>query len=329
VRNLKKCRRGVSRRTLRWLGLLLVMSMLVAAPVDPVSQAGAKQPILPPVRAEYLTASGAIAIVGYNDMAEMLTALTAHFANEHPGFVFALDLKGTRTAPPALASGRSALAPMGAEFSSRELADFCAATGGKPLAIRVAHASLDPRALSGPLAIFVHRSNPLTSLTFDEVAAIFSGADQSRGLRPTGLGPETALGLFFRQQVLGTQEFSDDFSGMLQSADVVKRVGADEHAIGFAAAMRATPGVKILALSPRAGEAPIALSAENLSAGRYPLDRHLLIYARQPLEPWVREFLAFAVSSVGQQIVGRGTLGYLPLNASDAATELGKIRTAP
>jgi len=316
VRNLKKCRRGVSRRTLRWLVLLLVMSMLVAAPVDPVSQAGAKQPILPPVRAEYLTASGAIAIVGYNDMAEMLTALTAHFANEHPGFVFALDLKGTRTAPPALASGR-------------ELADFCAATGGKPLAIRVAHASLDPRALSGPLAIFVHRSNPLTSLTFDEVAAIFSGADQSRGLRPTGLGPETALGLFFRQQVLGTQEFSDDFSGMLQSADVVKRVGADEHAIGFAAAMRATPGVKILALSPRAGEAPIALSAENLSAGRYPLDRHLLIYARQPLEPWVREFLAFAVSSVGQQIVGRGTLGYLPLNASDAATELGKIRTAP
>ncbi len=335
MRNVKQCRFDASRRAPRWLGLLVLVGTLVAVPAvpavpaEPASPPSAWHPLVPPTRAGYLTPSGAIAIVGYNDMTEMLTALTTRFATEHPGFVFALDLKGTRTAPPALAAGKSALAPMGAEFSPRERADYRAATGGEPLMIRVAHASLDPRALSGPLAVFVHRSNPLASLTLDELAAIYSGADQSRGLRPTGLGPETALGLYFRQRVLGTDEFSAQFIGLLQSAEVVKRVGKDERAIGFAAAMRATPDVKILGLATRAGELPAALTAENLTAGRYPLDRHLLICARQPLEPWVREFLVFVISAAGQQIVASGTLGYQPLNVSEIATELGKIRSAP
>ena len=54
---------------------------------------------------------------------------------------------------------------MGADFSDHELADYRAATGGAPVAFRIAHASIGPRALSGPLAIFVRADNPLTSLT--------------------------------------------------------------------------------------------------------------------------------------------------------------------
>jgi phosphate transport system substrate-binding protein len=316
-------------RASRWFGFLLLTGTLVAAPAGPVSPRDALRSIAPPARGGYLTPSGAIAIVGYNDMAEMLTALTERFAAEHPGFKFALELKGTRTGPPALAAGKSALAPMGAEFSPSELADYRAATGGDPLVVRLAHASLNPRALSGPLAIFVHQQNPLNSLTLDEVAAIFAGLDPARGLRPIGLGPETALGLFFRQRVLGPREFAADFSSQLQSAVVVEKVGKDERAIGFAAAMRATPTVKILALASRPGKPPVTLTAENLADGHYPLNRHLLICARLPLEPWVREFLNFALSAPGQQLVGSGTLGYLPLNASDVAAEQDKIQAAP
>ena len=154
-------------------------------------------------------------------------------------------------------------------------------------------------------------------------------ADRSRVLRPCGLGPEKALGLFFRQRALGGREFAADFTGFPQSAEVVRRVGEDERAIGFAAAMRATPAVKILALAPRAGDEPVMLTAENLAAGRYPLDRHLLIYARQPLEPWVREFLRFALSPEGQAIVAGGTLGYLPLSAREAAAESAKLGPVP
>lgn len=284
-----------------------------------------------PHGAGYVAPAGAISIVGYNDMAEMMGALTARFGALHPGFGFALDLKGTRTAPPALAAGKSALAPMGAEFSAAELAAYRAATGGDPLVVRLAHASLDPRALSGPLAIFVHRDSPLVSLDLDELAAIFSdpASAAARGLAPCGVNADAALGLYFRQRVLGPRAFSSGFTGFPQSAEVVAHVASHPNAIGFAAAMRATPGVKILALAPRPGAPPVPLSAESLVAGRYPLDRHLLLAARVPLEPWVRAFLLFALSADGQRIVAGGTLGYSALNDAAAAIERLKIRDVP
>ena len=284
-----------------------------------------------PWAADYVTSSGAIAVVGYNDMAPMLEALGARFEARHPGFMFAFDLRGTRTGPPALAAGRTALAPMGAEFSPAELTEYRAQAGADPLLIRVAHASLSPRALSGPLAIVVHRDNPLTSLGLDDVARIFSRDEVAaeRGLAPIGLGPETALGLFFRQRVLGGGNLGRGFTGYPQSADVVARVAADPRAIGFTAAVKLTSGVKVLALAPSAGAEPVPLTAANLMADRYPLDRHLLLAVRPPLAPWLRAFLEFVLSAEGQALVGQGELGYLPLSAASAEQERAKLGAVP
>jgi len=295
--------------------LLLILGLQAATPPVP-----ALRPVELPRGARYLTADGAIGVVGYNDMQEMMQGLTDRFAADHPGFRFALTLKGTRTGPPALAQGTTAFAPAGAEFSPQELADYRAATGADPIVIRVAHCSLDPKALSGPLAIFVHESSPFASLTLAEVADIFAGRDP-RGLQPCGIEAQLALALCLRDLVPGLPAFAADFKGFRQSADVVRFVADHPNSIGFAAAMRSVPGVKVLALAPAAGVPPVALSEANLRAGRYPLDRFLLIHARRPLEPWIRDFLAFVLSPKGQEIVARGTLGYLPLNASEVAVE--------
>lgn len=277
-----------------------------------------------PAGARYVTADGAVAVLGYNDMEQMLEALGARFSELHPGIRFALTLKGTRTAPPALARGESAFAPMGAEFSPQQLADYRAATGGEPRMFRVAHCSLDAAALSGPLAIIVHRDNPLVSLTLAEVADIFSGR-ATRGLHLFGLNPETALGLFMRQRTLTGGGFGEGFRGFPQSRDVAQAVAADPQAIGFTAAMRAMPGVKILTLATEAGSPPVPLTDESIRNGRYPLDRFLLIYTRQPLEPFVREYLRYVLSKEGQEVIARGTLGYLPLNATELAAERAKL----
>ena len=250
-------------------------------------------PLEPSASATYRRSDGAIALVGYNDMQEMLGALTARYTELHPTLRFTLELKGTRTGPPALAAGTAALAPMGAEFSPREIADYRGVTGGEPVAIRIAHASLDPRALSGPLAILVHPSHPLATLTLSEVAEIFSGKNRALGLIPVGLKPETALGLYFKKKVLGEADFATDFVALGQSREVVKWVEEHPGAIGFAAAVRASDKVKFIALAARTGAPGVELNPENLVAGRYPLDRHLLMYARVPLEPWVRNFFGF------------------------------------
>jgi phosphate transport system substrate-binding protein len=277
-----------------------------------------------PQKASYLTPAGAISVIGYNDMQQMLESLGERFSELHPGVEFTLTLKGTRTAPPALARGESAFAPMGAEFSPTQLAAYRTATGGEPQMFRVAHCSLDPNAMSGPLAVIVHRDNPLAALTMAEVADIFSGR-AVRGLHTYGLLPETALGLVMRQRTLAGGNFGEGFKGFPQSRDVVQAVAEDPLAIGFTAAMRIMPGVKTLALAPGPGVPPVALTDENIRAGRYPLDRFLLIYTRQPLEPFVREYLRFVLSRQGQEIIARGTLGYLPLNSTELAEERAKL----
>jgi phosphate transport system substrate-binding protein len=312
---------------------VLVALLLAAAhgtTIDPSLPAYRPVAVAFPSGATYLTPDGAIAIIGYNDMAEMLTALTGRFRHDHPDFRFALDLKGTRTAPPALAAGKSAFAPMGAEFSEVERTDFRTATGAEPVPLRIAHASLSPRALSGPLAIFVHRDSPLTSLTLTEVAGIFRGGSPREGLEPCGLGAETALGRFMRRHALGGAEFATRFTAFPQSADVVAYVAAHPRAIGFAAYVRASEGVKALAIAADPGGAAIALTEENLVAGLYPLDRHLLLYPGPgPLPTWLQEFLRLVYSREGQELIAQGTLGYLPLNARDAAAEFGKIDRPP
>jgi phosphate transport system substrate-binding protein len=282
------------------------------------------QPVDFPRTASYVTSAGAIAIVGYNDMQGMIEALDTRFAAAHPGFKFALTLKGTKTAPPALARGESAFAPMGAEFTPDQLADYLAVADRPPLVFRVAHDSVGDKALSGPLAIIVHKDNPLATLTLAQVAEIFSGR-ATRGLHPCGLNPELALGIFLRERVALGVTFGAGFKGFKQSAEVVSCVAGDPLAIGFAAVNRVTPGVKVLAIATDDRSAPVALTEENIRAGRYPLDRFLLIYARDPLDPFVREYLRFVLSREGQEAIAADALGYLPLNAGEVAAELAKL----
>src|SRR3989442_762544 len=175
----------------RWLGSLLMLLPvgLRATGVDPAFPRYEPHDFEIPKGAAYVATDGAIRIVGYNDMRDMLETIVARFVAAHPGTRIALDLPGTRFARAALAAGPSALAPRGAKFPPPQLADYRKTVGDDPLEFRVAHASLDPRALSGPLAIFVHRDNALASLTLAQVARAFNG-DASRwgDLGATGEG---------------------------------------------------------------------------------------------------------------------------------------------
>src|SRR5260370_34215730 len=64
---------------------------------------------------------------------------------------------------------------MGAEFARTQRAEYRATVCADPVEFSVAHASLDPGALSGPLAVFVHRDTPLASVTVDQLRRIYTG----------------------------------------------------------------------------------------------------------------------------------------------------------
>lgn len=305
--------------------------------VDPALPAYEPQPFELPREAGYIAPDGTIVVVGYNDMREMLDAMASMFSVAHPQVRFQFDLPGTRFAPTALAKGLSAFAPMGALFTPRQLDEYRSIAGSEPLAVRIAHASLDPRALSGPLALFVHRDNPIRSLTLAQVAKVFAGEVKQwrelgldgewgeRSVNAYGLQLGTALALEMQRAVIPDRPLGARVVGVPQSAELVDRVAADPSAIGFAAAMRARLGVRVLAIAANERAEPVAPTCESLVAGRYPLDRHLLIYLRRPVTPLAREFVRFALSRDGQQAVAASPQRYLPLSARDARAELAKL----
>lgn len=285
----------------------------------------------------YIGPDGAVMVVGYNDMREMMESLTSQFSAAHRNVRFKLDLPGTRFAPAALARGVSAFAPMGALFTPQQLEEYRTIARSDPLAVRIAHASLDARALSGPLAIFVHRDNPIRSLTLAQVAKVFAGdvtrwsdlglggAWAGRGVNAYGMKPGTALAFELQQRVMPRRDFGARMVGVLQSAELVEKVASDPLAIGFAAAMRATPDVRAVAIAAIEGAEAVTPTCEDIIASRYPLDRHLLIYVPWPVTPLAREFVRFALSREGQEAIAASPQGYLPLSAKDAAAERAKV----
>ena len=296
-----------------------------------------------PHGARYLRAGHIASIIGYNDMRGMLAAVDTLFMAAHPSVRFALDLRGTRTAPRALMRGTSALAPMGAPFEAAAMAAYRKATGGAPLQIRVAHAARDPHARSSPLAVYVNRANPLSVIQIRTLAAIFArpkdgvpithwsqlgatGPWAGRAIHLYGLAPTTALGRFFRKRMFAGRTYTPGYSGYPESRDVIRHIARDPLGIGFADLNQYMPGVKLLALSACPACNPSRGSRADIRAGRYPLDRYLYIYVRRPLDPFAREYLRLVLSRQGQAAIAAVAPHYIPLSAQDLAAERAHLK---
>ena len=301
----------------------------------------------PPKNAGYLLRDGSVAIVGYNDMSGIFANLNALFIQAHPGIAFSMRLKGTATAAPALTLGVSAFAPMGAEFSEMELEAYKSFVGASPMLLRVAHCSLSPNALSAPVGIFVNKANPIQQLTVEQVARIFTtgspGGDitgwgqiglkgewAGRPIHPCGIAEEAAAGLAaFMLRKMGGRPFAPDYDQFAQSSQVVKRVGEDPLAIGFASGNIVTGETKLVAIAEKEGGPASSLTASEVVSGRYPYDRYLLIYVRripgESIDPFVKEYLRLVLSREGQQAIATAPPNYLPLNARELKEELAKL----
>lgn len=293
---------------------------------------------LVPPDARFLTSEGRVRVVGYNDMDQMLPALGERFARDHPGIAFDFVLKGTRTAPAALIDGTSAFAPMGAEFEPADLAKWQQVHGGEPLAIPVAHDSLDPSALSSPTGILVHASNPLRRMSLATLRRIAApkpgdrpitlwrdlgirGTLADRPVRVVGLASDTAIGALTLRRI-GADAYVGRMEAKRQSRDVAAAVAADPAAIGIANLNHAGTPLRALVLAGADGQF-VPGDERGIRSGRYPLDRVLFIYVRRGVdgrvEPLARAFLDLVLSSEGQAIVARGSRKYLPLNDREIA----------
>ena len=273
--------------------------------------------------------SGTLSSVGSDTLANLMTLWAEAFKNLYPNVNVQIQAAGSSTAPPALTEGASNFGPMSREMKPQEIEAFEKKYGYKPLALPVA---IDA------LAVFVHKDNPISGLSIDQVDAIFSstrrcGSDrdirQWGELDLPGVWRDRDIQLFGRNSVSGTYgyfkqialckgDFKNSVNEQPGSSSVVQSISTSINGIGYSGIGYRTASVRILPLSARDSTVFVAATAENAINGSYPLARFLYVYInkhpRQPLSPLVREFAAMVLSQQGQKIVVKD--GYIPLPAT-------------
>jgi phosphate transport system substrate-binding protein len=283
--------------------------------------------------------SGNLSSAGSDTLANLMTLWTESFKREYPNVNIQVQAAGSSTAPPALTEGTANFGPMSRLMKDKEIEAFEARFGYKPTAVRVA---IDA------LAVYVHKDNPIQSLSISQVDAIFSvtrrcggAADLDRwgalGLsenwenRPLQLyGRNSVSGTYgyFKKVALCSGDFKNNVNEQPGSASVVQAVASSLNGIGYSGIGYITSGVKAVALAEEDGAEPIAATTENALRGDYPLARFLYIYINKrpgrALSPLDAEFLKLVLSRQGQEIVAKD--GYIPVSSRVAQRELAKLQ---
>ena len=175
--------RGIARAS-------LALAAAVAAPASPAAFDLSALPAYKPEQA----VSGTIRNFGFG-LGGVLKLWEDAFTAIHPGIRFDDKLPTSDAAIPALVTGVTDLGPDGGEPAITEALSFFEVYGYAPLDITVASGAFDVEGKSNGPVIFVHKDNPITQLSMDQLDGIF-GAERTAGMRgfqwtpSDGRGPE-------------------------------------------------------------------------------------------------------------------------------------------
>jgi len=283
--------------------------------------------------------SGNLNSIGSDTLNNLLQLWAEGFREIYPNVNVQIQGAGSSTAPPALVEATAQIGPMSREMRGTEVEAFEARHGYAPTLVRVA--------IDG-IAIFVHRENPIQGLTMRQVDGVFSSTNRLGGNtqntwgdlgitdadwrnRPVSIyGRNSASGTygFFKDVALGGGDFRAAVAEQPGSSAVVQSVGSNKYGIGYSGFGYKTSGVRALPLAQEDGGEFFELSADNATNGNYPIARFLNLYVNknpnEKLDTLTYEFLRFAISRQGQEIVARD--GFFPMPAQVANEVLASLQ---
>jgi phosphate transport system substrate-binding protein len=232
-------------------------------------------------------------------------------------------------------------------FVSRELRPddvqaFKSKFGYPPLSVPVSGGSYRHFGALDAVVFFVNKDNPIETLAFDQIDAIYS-TTHHRGSKPIrkwgelgltgewadkaisayGIKPWNGFEEFVRQRVLSKAglrgEWRDDIAFEKVVFPMAKNVAGNRYGIGYSGLAYLDHGVRVLPLIANPGDEPQPPTYENVALATYPLSRLLFFNVNRPpgksLHPGLDEFLRFVLSREGQQIVLENAI-YVPLRAN-------------
>jgi phosphate transport system substrate-binding protein len=253
-------------------------------------------------------------------MVNVAQAWAERYHQKFPAIEIHVSGGGSGVGIASLINGVADLANSSREMKAKERQAIEANTGKKPLEFIVG---------SDALAIYVHKDNPLESISLEELAEIYgdngtittwsqlgvllAGCESGSIIRVSRQN-NSGTYVYFREAVLRNQRElklgSIDQSG---SKDVVALVANTPCAIGYSGMGYATEKVKMLRIAPNQGAPGIAPTVDNAKSGAYPIARPLLIYTAGEPTGVLKDYLHWIMSEEGQKIVL--DMGYIPVKS--------------
>jgi phosphate transport system substrate-binding protein len=256
-----------------------------------------------------------IQIKGSDTMVNLGQAWAEDFMKTHKEISVAVTGGGSGTGISALLNGTCDIAEVSREMKESEIAS-AKAKGFTPNKLVVA--------LDG-LAVIVHPSNPLSQLTVDQLADVFTG--RVRDWKEIGGTPgrivllsrevNSGTHVYFKEHILrkGKPDSKDEFAAeallLPSSQAIADEVAQNPNAIGYFGMGYITAKERALKIASDAKAVAVSPTIENVQTGKYPISRPLLMYTRGEPTGNVKIFIDFVLSPEGQQIVKK--IDFVPI----------------
>jgi phosphate transport system substrate-binding protein len=258
--------------------------------------------------------------IGSDTMVNLAQAWAEEYAKVEPNISVEVSGGGSGVGVAALINKTADIANSSRKLEPQEEEKAKASAGGAPSEFLVGYDGL---------AVYVHKDNPLTEISVDELGDIYrEGGKLTKwsevGVKaiPGAKGDEiirvsrqnnSGTYHYFRETVVGKKnDFKQGSLDMSGSKDVVEQVGKTPGSIGYSGLGYATPAVKILKVSKKKGEPAIQPTVATVMDKTYPIARPMFMYTPGAPAPHVKKYIEWTMSPAGQKIVEQ--TGYVPLS---------------
>ncbi len=256
---------------------------------------------------------------GSDTLVNVAQAWAEAYKTVNPNVAIAVTGGGSGTGISALINGTVDIANASRKMKPKEM-EHAKANGHEPKEFVVGYDAL---------AVYVHKDNPITSISLAQLAEIYGEDGTTVAWSQLGVQlPEDADEIvrisrqnnsgtyaYFKATVLGRErEYKLGSLDQAGSKDVVALVSHTPGAIGYSGLAYATPDVKLVPVV--AGDGPAVMPSVGTAIDRtYPIARPLFMYTLGEPTGDEKAYLDWILSPAGQKIIL--DKGYAPVTELD------------
>lgn len=253
--------------------------------------------------------TGSLQVKGSDTMVNLVQAWAEEYMKLHPELFVAVTGGGSGTGIAAMINGTCDLAASSREMKKQEI-ELAAKKGVTATEHKVA--------LDG-LAVVVNPANPVSQLTIQQLADIFTGKISNwkdvggSDAKIVVLSREVNSGthVYFKEHVLrhndskSTEEFAPEALLLPSSQAIADEVAHNSAAIGYYGMGYISDKQKAVLVAADAASTFEAPTLENVMSGKYPISRPLYLYSDGGKNEEAAKFLEFILSQEGQSVVSK------------------------